>query len=99
MRLASPISPLSPSSRRESTWSIIAQIYRRRDDWGYDSLAAFDHFYLIFTPDPAGPCMENWTLLGALSQHTKRARIGAMVTPTPCFAPRKPLGTSADDPD
>jgi alkanesulfonate monooxygenase SsuD/methylene tetrahydromethanopterin reductase-like flavin-dependent oxidoreductase (luciferase family) len=23
--------------------------------------------------------MENWTLLGALSQHTKRARIGAMV--------------------
>src|SRR5271170_5696296 len=28
---------------------------------------------------PTGPCMESWTLLGALSQHTKRARIGALV--------------------
>ena len=49
------------------------------DAWGYDSLWAFDHFYPIFTPDPAGPCMENWTLLSALSQHTRRARIGALV--------------------
>jgi F420-dependent oxidoreductase-like protein len=49
------------------------------DAWGYDSLWAFDHFYPIFTPAPAGPCMENWTLLSALSQHTKRARIGALV--------------------
>ena len=45
----------------------------------YDTIWAFDHFYPIFTPDPAGPCMENWTLLSALSQHTKRARLGAMV--------------------
>jgi F420-dependent oxidoreductase-like protein len=39
----------------------------------------FDHFYPIFSPDPAGPCFEGWTLLSALSQNTKRARIGALV--------------------
>ena len=54
-------------------------IWTKFDAWGYDSLWAFDHFYPIFTPDPAGPCMENWTLLSALSQHTRRARIGALV--------------------
>ena len=53
--------------------------WRHLDEWGYDSLWAFDHFYPIFVPDPAGPCMESWTLLSALSQNTKRARIGAMV--------------------
>ena len=54
-------------------------VWGKLDAWGYDSLWVFDHFYPIFTPDPAGPCMENWTLLGALSQRTTRARIGAMV--------------------
>ena len=29
--------------------------------------------------DPAGPCLESWTALSALSQHTRRARIGALV--------------------
>jgi F420-dependent oxidoreductase-like protein len=53
--------------------------WAKADAWGYDSLWAFDHFYPIFVPDPTGPCMESWTLLGALSQHTRRARIGALV--------------------
>lgn len=64
--------------------------WKNFDAWGYDSLWAFDHFYPIFTPDPAGPCMENWALLAALSQHTKRARIGALVNGNtyrnPCLA-------------
>jgi F420-dependent oxidoreductase-like protein len=67
------------SGQQNVTWERMRDVWQKLDGWGYDSLWAFDHFYPIFTPDPAGPCMENWTLLSALSQHTKRARIGALV--------------------
>jgi F420-dependent oxidoreductase-like protein len=67
------------SGQQNVTWERMRDHWRNLDAWGYDSLWAFDHFYPIFTPDPAGPCMESWTLLSALSQHTKRARLGAMV--------------------
>ena len=78
------------SGQQNVTWERMRDAWRKFDDWGYDSLWAFDHFYPIFTPDPAGPCMENWTLLGALSQQTRRARIGALVNGNtyrnPCLA-------------
>ena len=67
------------SGQQNVTWDRMREVWCKLDAWGYDSLWAFDHFYPIFTPDPAGPCMENWTLLSALSQNTKRARIGALV--------------------
>ena len=67
------------SGQQNVTWERMLNTWKKLDEWGYDSLWAFDHFYPIFTPDPAGPCMENWTLLSALSQHTRRARIGALV--------------------
>ena len=60
-------------------WERMRDFWSKADSWGYDSLWAFDHFYPIFVPDPTGPCMESWTLLGALSQQTRRARIGALV--------------------
>jgi len=60
-------------------WNDLKDLWRNADSWGYDSLWTFDHFYPIFVPDPAGPCLEGWTTLTALSQQTKRARIGAMV--------------------
>jgi F420-dependent oxidoreductase-like protein len=60
-------------------WQEICGLWEKVDRWGYDSLWTFDHFYPIFHPDPAGPCMEGWTTLTALSQHTSHARIGAMV--------------------
>jgi F420-dependent oxidoreductase-like protein len=61
------------------TWEQIRDFWQKCDAWGYDSLWNFDHFYPIFVPDPSGPCMESWTTLSALSQVTKRARIGALV--------------------
>jgi len=67
------------SGQQNVTWERMRDVWTKFDAWGYDSLWAFDHFYPIFTPDPAGPCMENWTLLAALSQRTNRARIGALV--------------------
>src|SRR5260370_14598313 len=59
-------------------WEQLRSFWGKADSWGYDSLWAFDHFYPIFVPDPTGPCMESWTLLSALSQNTKRARIEAL---------------------
>ncbi len=67
------------TGQQNVSYEEIRDLWSKADGWGYDSLWVFDHFYPIFVPDPTGPCMEGWTLLSALSQHTKRARIGALV--------------------
>lgn len=67
------------TGQQNASWEQMRDLWQKVDRWGYDSLWVFDHFYPIFVPDPTGPCMEGWTLLSALSQHTKRARIGALV--------------------
>src|ERR1700683_506143 len=67
------------TGQMDVTWEQMRDFWTKVDAWGYDSIWAFDHFYPIFVPDPTGPCMEGWTVLSALSQHTKRARIGALV--------------------
>src|ERR1700685_3599602 len=64
------------SGQQNVTWERMRDTWTKFDAWGYASLCAFDHFSPILT---AGPCMESWTLLRALSQHTRRARIGARV--------------------
>jgi F420-dependent oxidoreductase-like protein len=60
-------------------WEPLRAFWAKADGWGYDSLWVFDHFYPIFSPNPEGPCLEGWTALSALSQNTRRARIGALV--------------------
>ena len=60
-------------------WKDLLALWQSADEWGYDSLWNFDHFYPIFT-DPSGPCLENWSVLGALALATSKARIGQLVS-------------------
>ncbi len=66
------------TGQQDVEWERMRDFWTKVDGWGYDSLWNFDHFYPIFA-DPHGPCLESWTILSALSQHTKRIRIGALV--------------------
>jgi F420-dependent oxidoreductase-like protein len=59
-------------------WNHMLDVWQKVDEWGYDSVWNFDHFYPIFV-DPEGPCFEGWTTLSALAQATKRIRIGHLV--------------------
>jgi F420-dependent oxidoreductase-like protein len=67
------------TAQQNIEWEKLRSFWAKADGWGYDSLWVFDHFYPIFSPNPAASCFEGWTLLSALSQNTKRARIGALV--------------------
>jgi F420-dependent oxidoreductase-like protein len=66
------------TAQQSVAWDDLRGLWQKADAWGYDSLWNFDHFYPIFV-DPEGPCFEAWTSLTALSQATKRARIGSLV--------------------
>ena len=48
---------------------------------GFDTVLVMDHFYqLPFLGAPSNDMLECYTLLAALSQHTSRVRLGALVT-------------------
>ena len=68
------------TSIRPLEWEPIRDLWQKADQWGYDSLWHCDHFYQAFPPDPDGPCLEGWTTITALSQLTRRARIGVLVS-------------------
>ena len=60
-------------------WQDFLDVWRATDDCETFAQAwNFDHFYPL-TGDTHGPCLESWTMLGALAQATSRIRIGSMV--------------------
>jgi F420-dependent oxidoreductase-like protein len=67
------------SGQQSYEWAQLVELWKTADQLGYDSLWTGDHLYPILVPDLSGPCFEGWTTLAALSQHTSRAKLGALV--------------------
>lgn len=59
-------------------WPVLVERWRLVEDLGFDSLWDFDHLNQPSRPD--GPYFEAWTCLAGLAAHTRRVRLGVLVS-------------------
>jgi F420-dependent oxidoreductase-like protein len=62
-----------------AAWEELVRIWSEAERLGYDSAYGYDHFMAVMM-DPFDPCLEAWTTLAALAVHTRRIRLGILVT-------------------
>ncbi len=68
------------TAQQFTTYEDMLRVWTEADSIpGIEHAWAFDHF-ISLGPDPTGPQLEGWTLLGALAARTARLRLGLMVT-------------------
>lgn len=72
---------VSVKTRQQQTpWPALRDVWQEADRIeAFDAGWVFDHFYPVFA-DADAPVLEGWTLLAALSQQTRRIRLGVMVS-------------------
>jgi alkanesulfonate monooxygenase SsuD/methylene tetrahydromethanopterin reductase-like flavin-dependent oxidoreductase (luciferase family) len=66
-------------AQHQLTFEEIVARARFAEEAGFEGAWIFDHFSALYA-DPAGPCLEAWTLLSALAAHTSTIRLGTLVT-------------------
>ena len=70
-----------PNSAPEQLFPTVVRQAREAEASGFDTVLVMDHFYqLAMIGSPDQPMIECYTLLSALSQHTERVRLSALVT-------------------
>ena len=66
-------------SQHQLTWEELLKRVRYTEQAGFDGAWLFDHFKALYG-DPSGPCLESWSLMGALAAATEKIRLGTLVT-------------------
>src|SRR5215212_7180846 len=80
MKLGLQISSFTWPGGTPAIGPTLAEIVRKADEVGFDSIWVMDHFFQIRSVGKVDePMLEGWTTLGFMAAHSTRARLGLMV--------------------